>query len=143
MIGRAACVTHSAPKVRLQLRADLVLRQLLDHAEVAVAGVVDDDVEPAEAGRRGLDGGEAGRAVGDVQGEREHGVAVTLGEVVERGQIAGSRGDSVASLQCGLRPFPAEALGRAGDEPGFRHGFSLPRPCEVEALAGRGVRARR
>ncbi len=39
---------HRAEDVGLHLVAELLLGQLLDEAEVAVAGVVDDDVEPAE-----------------------------------------------------------------------------------------------
>ena len=37
-----------AEQVRLDLVAELLLADLLDHPELAVAGVVDDDVEAAE-----------------------------------------------------------------------------------------------
>ena len=39
---------QGAEQVGLQLVAGVGLAELLDHAEVAVAGVVDHDVEPAE-----------------------------------------------------------------------------------------------
>ena len=48
-----------AEEVRLELGAELGLAELLDHPEVAVAGVVDDDVEPAEVVVRPADGGES------------------------------------------------------------------------------------
>ena len=56
-----------AEEVRLELRAGLVLGDLLDHAELAVAGVVDDDVEPPEVLVRPRDRGEVSRPVGDVE----------------------------------------------------------------------------
>ncbi len=45
---RRLCDPQRAEKVRLELRSHVVFRQFFDHAEVAVAGVVDDDVELAE-----------------------------------------------------------------------------------------------
>jgi hypothetical protein len=55
--------------------------ELLDEAEVAVAGVVDDDVQAAEVVVRLLDGGEGGVAVGDVELDRQQRFAVLLGEI--------------------------------------------------------------
>ncbi len=103
-------MTHSAPKtfVSIWSRASC-LGQLLDEAEVAVAGVVDDDVEPAEVVVGLLDGGEVGVAVGDVQLDRQQRVAVFLDEVGERRGVAGGARDLVAAIEGRDRPFPAEA----------------------------------
>jgi hypothetical protein len=96
---------EGAEEVRLQLVADVGLAQLLDEAEVAVAGVVDDDVEPAEALVRLLDGCDVRVAVGDVEGDRQQPVAVGLDEVVEGRGVTGGRGNVVAPLECGGRPL--------------------------------------
>jgi hypothetical protein len=55
-----------AEQVDLDLVAGLLLGDLLDHAEQAVAGVVDHDVEAAEVVDGLLHGGGDGRPVGDV-----------------------------------------------------------------------------
>src|ERR1700743_2205663 len=57
-----------AEQVRLDLIASIALGELLDRAEVTVAGVVDDDVELTEVIVGLLDRVERGRAVGDVEG---------------------------------------------------------------------------
>lgn len=58
---------EDAEQVRLELVAELLLGDLLDGAEEAVAGVVDDDVERSERLVRGLHGGGDLVAVGDVE----------------------------------------------------------------------------
>ena len=66
--GSAAWVTpERAEDVRLELIARLLLAELLDHAELPVAGVVDDDVQAPEVLMGAADGLEHGLAVGDVQ----------------------------------------------------------------------------
>ncbi len=98
-----------AEHVGLDLVARFLLGQLLDEAEVAVAGVVDDDVEPPEVLVRLLDGGEVRVAVGDVELNRQQRVAVLLRQVVQcRGVARGGR-DLVAAFQGRDRPLPAEA----------------------------------
>ena len=75
--GSAAWVTHSAPKRLVSsCAADLGLADLLDHAELPVAGVVHHDVQPPEVLVRLLHRGEIGVAVGDVQPDRQDRVAV-------------------------------------------------------------------
>ena len=83
-----------AEQVGLDLVAGVGLAELLDHAELPVAGVVDDDVEPAEVLVRLRDGGEVGRAVGDVERERQHRVAVLLRRGRRGSSVAGGRGDA-------------------------------------------------
>ena len=70
---------QSAEHVGLDLVARLLLGQLLDEAEVAVAGVVDDDVEPSEVVVRLLDRGEVRVAVGHVELNRQKRVAELRG----------------------------------------------------------------
>ncbi len=108
-----------AEHVGLDLVARLGLGQLLDEAEVAVAGVVDDDVEPAEVVVGLLDGGEVGVAIGHVELDRQQRVAVLLGEVVQRRGVARGGRDLVAAFQRRDRPLPAEAARCPGDEPNF------------------------
>ena len=98
-----------AEHVRLDLGARLLFGELLDEAEVAVAGVVDDDVQAAEVVVRLLDGGEVGVAVGDVELDRQQRFAVLLGEIVERSRVAGRGRYLVAALQRRDRPLPAES----------------------------------
>ena len=86
---------------------------------MAVAGVVDDDVQPAEVVVGLLDGGEIGVAVGDVQRDGQDRLAVLVDQVGQAVGVACGGGDLVAAFQRGDRPLPAEAAGRAGDEPDF------------------------
>ena len=108
-------------QVGLELGAGLGLGELLDHAELAVAGVVDDDVEAAEVLVRPRDGGEVGVAVGDVELRSAGPVAVALDEVLEGGGVAGGGGDGVAALQRGDRSTRGRNPRCAGDEPGLAH----------------------
>ncbi len=113
-----------AEHIGLQLRANLVLGQFLDHAELAVTGVVHDDVEPPEVLRGLLHGGEITGSVGHVQPDRQECVGVFGDDLVQGGQIAGGTGDAVASIECREGPFAAEAARYAGDEPNLVHVFS-------------------
>ncbi len=129
-------------QVGLQLVAELLLADLLDHPELAVAGVVDDDVEPAEVLVRPGDRVERRGPVGDVELQGEDGVAVLLDEVPEAADVAGGGGHPVAALEGCDRPLPAEAAGGSGDEPGL-HEASSRRVSEASqrASAVAGFRA--
>ena len=121
MIGSAAWVTQRAPKrlVSIWSRA-CACADLLDRAEEPVAGVVDDDVEPAELLVGLLDRGEVGVVILDVERHRQHAVAVLLGQRRERRGVARRRRDLVAALERRLGPDAAEALRAPGDEPNLR-----------------------
>ena len=69
-----------APEVRLELGAEVGLVAGLDRRDVRVAGVVDHDVEAAEAFHAGVDRGLDGVGVGHVERERKYPVAVPFGE---------------------------------------------------------------
>jgi hypothetical protein len=122
---------QGAEHVGVELRPGLGLGDLLDHAELAVAGIVDDDVEPAVAVVGVLHRGEDGVPVGDVELQRQDLVAEPLHEVVQRRGVAGGGGDRVLTLEGGDRPLAAEAAGRAGDEPGLRHARRQGGPREI------------
>ena len=93
-----------AEEVRLQRLTRGRLVELLDHPERHRPGVVDDDVDRADR----LEGGEHGRAIGDIDPIGLH----ALGELA-----AGEPRDAVAARQRGLGERAAEAAAGAGDEP--------------------------
>src|SRR3954471_8815901 len=81
-----------AEEVGLELGAGILLGDLLDHAELSVTGIVDDDVEPAEVLVRAANGGEVSPAVGDVKPQRQDAVAEALDQVIQGGRVAGGGG---------------------------------------------------
>ena len=62
---------HGAEGVRLELLLDELEGGLLEQSELAVAGVVDEHVDAAEAGDGGLDAGVGLLLVGDVERQGE------------------------------------------------------------------------
>ena len=84
------------------------LADLLEEPEVAVPGVVHDDVELPEMRVGLLHGREVGGAVGHVEFDGQEGVPVDF-QVVEGAEGAGGGGDAVPALQGGECEFPAEA----------------------------------
>src|SRR5215207_6095735 len=100
-----------AEEVELHRRAGLFLAELLDGPEPHRPGVVDDDVEPAEARDRLLDGGEHSRAVGHVGGEDQRAIAV------ERRRRARDRHDTIARGERRLGERTAEPSAGARDQP--------------------------
>ncbi len=91
-----------AEHVGLDLRAGFLLADLLDRAELAVAGIVDDDVEPAEASVRLGDRRIDGALVVDVEPDGGDGVAVFAGEILERAYVACGGCDRVAARERGF-----------------------------------------
>src|SRR6266496_2405748 len=112
---------ENAEQVRLELIAQLLLGDLLDRSEEPVARVVDDDVDPPERLVRGLHRSEHLVAVGDVELDREDGVAVLLDQVTQSVCVAGGRCGLIATLEGGEGELAAKAFRRAGDEPNFAH----------------------
>jgi hypothetical protein len=77
--GRTARVTFSrADEVGGQLTLDLLGRQLLEVAEVAVGGVVDQHVNPPEPLDGGLHGGLRVVGTGDVELDHQHVIRLTV-----------------------------------------------------------------
>jgi hypothetical protein len=96
---------------------------------VAIAGVVHENVEPAEGIDRGGHGHIRSRHVGDVEREGEQRVGIARLEIGEAGGIASGRDDIVAGGEGGFSDRAAEAAGGAGDQPGLGHEMSS-RYCE-------------
>jgi hypothetical protein len=137
---------HWAEQQRLDLVADLFGTEFLEEAGVEVAGIVDQDVDPAELGDGGCDRGLgvlARRVTSSLIANRSSWwpiAAVTL---------AGSRPvaiNRVASGQRCLGNVEAQATACAGDEPNFlvshgkllgtiagEHRDSIAIPCSVNA----------
>ena len=90
--------------------------RLLDRAQQAVAGIVDQDIDAAEFLHR-LAGGLVGlRLAGDVEPRRQQ----PLMRAEARGDgvgIAGGGDHRIARLQCGFRDQSAKAPGSSCDEP--------------------------
>jgi hypothetical protein len=111
-----------APEVSLDLGAEVVLREVLDGVDVGIAGVVDENVQPAEGVGRCLDRLGGLPAVGHVKSNRPGAPGVPLDEILELVRIAGCGDDILAGGQSRLgqgTPKPARA---SGDEPSTRHG---------------------
>ena len=106
-----------AEEVRLELRPDVLLAELLHQAEVPVACVVHHDVEAAEVLVRLLYGGEVGLAVGHVQLDRQHGVAVGGYQGIQGRGVPGGGCYLVPAVQGGDGPFPAEPARCTSDKP--------------------------
>ena len=104
--------------MRLEQGADLGVVAFFDGGAITVAGVVDQDVDAAEAllgllyGRADLLG------VGDVEGGGEYALGRRLGQVGDFGRIA--RGDDgvVAGADHSFGEGATESGRAAGDEPG-------------------------
>ena len=130
-----------AEQVGLQLRPDLGLADLLDHAELPVPGVVHDHVQPPEVLVCQPHRGEA--AARSVTSSRIGKIAspYLVDQIVEAGDTPGRRRDLVAAVQGRDRPLPAEAPRRAGDEPGL-NSHQMPfagnaEPSSMMLTAGR------
>lgn len=112
---------HRAEHVGLQLVSQLLLGQLLDSAEHAVARVVHDDVETAEVLLGPLHALEDGGLVGHVQLKRKHRAIIGGDQLIKAFGVPGSSGHLVSAGQSGLDEVAAEAAGRPGDEPDLAH----------------------
>jgi hypothetical protein len=102
---------------------------------VAVASVVDHDVQPAEVRVSLPDRLEHPALVGDVQRQREHLLAVLVREVRQGVGVPRGGGDPVPALQRGLDERAAQAAGRTGDEPDLGH----ENPSDVQGACYAGI----
>src|SRR5260370_1143843 len=76
-------------QVRLDRGADVFEARILDRADVAIAGVVHEHVEPAEGSAGLLDGVPRRARVRDVQGAGADLLTVPIDQVRELGGVAG------------------------------------------------------
>lgn len=99
-------------KVRFELGAHIIFRQFLDHAEVAIPGVIDNDIELAEVVSGSLYRVKGSAAVGDIELERQDSVAVPLDERVQGPQVASrcsNRAPRSRAASAHSRPKPFDA----------------------------------
>jgi hypothetical protein len=89
---------------------------------VAVARVVDQNVDATEAGEGCVDGGPDGVGTGDVEGDGQQAVAIWTEGLDEGFTATGGGDDAVAGVEGGADDGGAEAARGPGDEPGFRGG---------------------
>src|SRR3954469_7357602 len=114
-----------APEVGLDLGAEVVLREVLDGVDVRIAGVVDENVQPAEGVGRCLDRRGCLRAVGHVKSNGPGAAGVALDEIPKLVRISGCRDDILAGGQRRLGQGTPKAASASGDEPSTRHGDSF------------------
>jgi hypothetical protein len=122
---------EQAEDVGLELALDLLRGRLLDRGQQAVAGVVHEDVDAAEAVDRCLGGGDGLCLVVDVE---RRGKQVALSAEGGRDGIGISRrGDhEVTALERVACDLEAEATRRTGDEPNL---LAVPRHVGVLSVA--------
>jgi len=100
---------HDAEKIRLHLRTEVVLRNMLDRVHVCVAGVVDDDVQAAKRRGRDRHGGARCGRVRNVKCHGAHAIAVFDDEVAEVFGVACRGHEAIARREHGLREIAAKA----------------------------------
>ena len=92
-----------------------------DGADEAEAGVVDENVEPAEGVRRQGHRLLGCAGLGHVERSRSRGLRMRLGDARERGRVARRSDDLIATIEGRSREQTAEARGTAGDKPSLGH----------------------
>ena len=103
--------------VGLEHGADFFVLALFDRRQIAVAGVVDEDVDAAEFLLRLIDDRRDLRRPVDVELQGQRARRVAGDEIGDLGGIARGRGDPVAAPDQNRRQLPPEAGRAAGDEP--------------------------
>ena len=125
--GTAARVmVDDAPEVGLDLSAEVILREVLDGVDVGIAGVVDENVQPAEDVGCCLDRGGCLRAVGHGKANRFGTAGIAPDEILKLVRVSGCGDDILASGQRRLGQRAAKAARASGDEPSTRQDDSLP-----------------
>jgi len=111
-----------AEEVGVEQRAQLGVGRLLQRADHAVAGVVDQHVDAPEARDRRIDGRLGGARDVDVERHRQHALGRPRDEVGQRVDAPRRGHDVVAARDRVLGEGAAEAGRGAGDEPGLDGG---------------------
>ncbi len=100
MIGSTARVeSREAKHIGLEHRPNVVVVAFLDRREIAVAGVVDKDVDATEASLGGLDGRFDLCLLLDVEIESQRLVGVVADEIVDLRFVARRHHDAIAARQ--------------------------------------------
>ena len=109
-----------AEEVGLEHRADLLVLAFLDGREIAVARVVDEDVDTAACGFGELHDALAAFGIGDIERGDVRCLRKPLRELRDRAFVARRDDAAVAAVEDTPCKLAAKARGAAGDEPGFR-----------------------
>ena len=110
MSGRTAWITATAPKTLTANWARTLEARLLDRALEAVAGIVDQHVDPAGLAQRVLDALAHARFVGDVEQDAKGSAGCELLELGPARLVPERAGDLVAALQSGFGQGPPKPL---------------------------------
>src|SRR6185436_15493459 len=131
-------------EVQVEQGAQLVVRGLLDRADLRAARVVDEHVDVPVTGDGVGDRGLGRRRVGDVERDGVYEAGVLLGELVQRGRAPDGGDHRLARLGRGFGDRPAEAAAGSGDEPDLGVGhWGTPRQGDrSRAPRGSAGRAR-
>ena len=126
-----------AEVVHVEQLSHLGVLPLLHRGQVAVAGIVHENINPAErrVGRR--DGRRDLAGVGDVEVDGHGPVAELLGEIPHRLGAPGGDHHVVAVLKCGAGDLTTEAGGAPGDQPTCHLRPSLPAGAADRLRGGR------
>jgi antitoxin VapB len=112
-----------AEEIGVEHRAHVGVVAFFDGREIAVAGIVDEDVDAAEPSFGRLDRGLDLILFVDVELKREAGLVMARDNVFDLGLVARRHDDAVAALKEDDGELPTESGRTAGDEPnGFRLG---------------------
>lgn len=112
---------EGAEYVGVELPFDLSGVVLLEGAELAVAGIVDQHVYPAVAAYRQLHRALGLRGVGDVQGDRQDVIAVAFVDGGQRRGVAPCCDHAVAGSKRSSRYLVAQPAGGARNQPDLLH----------------------
>jgi hypothetical protein len=113
---------HDAPEVRRELPLDLLGGKLLEVAEQAVAGVVDQHVDAAEPRDGGISGPLHLGLAGDVQPLEQQVVAGDVGEgAAQLLRVPAGRHDPVPRLESGPGNAGTDAAAGSSDKPDLAH----------------------
>jgi hypothetical protein len=117
MWGSTARTSAAGEEMHVHDRTQLLVGGLLDRADLAAAGVVDEHIDAAEVANGLLDDLGVVPRVGDVQGHRAHARAAGGDERAQRPEPPCSRDHRVARCQGGAGDRQAQARRRARDQP--------------------------
>ena len=131
---------REAEEIGVEHRAHVGVVAFLDRREIAVAGVVDEDIDAAEASLGRLDRGVDLLLLVDVEREREAVLVVARDNVVDLRLVARRHDDAIAALEQDDGEFPTESGRAAGDEPnGFGFAMAAIEGSAVHADVPRNV----
>src|ERR1700678_2545704 len=123
-------------QIGFDLCPELVDAYVLDRRDIAVAGIVDDDIEAIETADGPGDRAEGRVGIGHVERRGEDALASRRDEIGERIGVAGGRDQIVARRDDRLAESAAETARSAGNKPSARH-YSLLRTKNKPTVARR------